>query len=133
LSETNRQTRNLNVFGRLADGASFEEARAEIQTIAAQIAQEYPDTNKDLKPTLQTLKEGHTGGRQGAATLAVLMGAVAFVLLIACANVASLLLARSAHRSREIAIRASLGAGRWRIIRQLLIECGLIAPSLPVF
>lgn len=127
LSETDRRTRNLNLFGRLADGVSLEQARSELETIAAQIAQAHPDTNKDLKVLLDTLKKGATGGRQAAVILATFMGAVAFVLLIACANVASLLLARSAHRAREIAIRASLGATRWRIVRQLLIECGLIA------
>ena len=127
LSETNRRTRNLNLFGRLADGVSLEQARSELQTIAAQIAQDHPDTNKDLKAMLGTLKEGASGGPQAAVILATFMGAVAFVLLIACANVASLLLARSAHRAREVAIRASLGATRWRIVRQLLIECGLIA------
>lgn len=127
LSETNRRSRNLNLFGRLADGVSLEQARSELQTIAAQIAQDHPDTNKDLKVMLDTLKKGASGGRQAAVILATFMGAVAFVLLIACANVASLLLARSAHRAREIAIRASLGATRWRIVRQLLIECGLIA------
>lgn len=101
LSETNRRTRNLNLFGRLADGVSLEQARSELETIAAQIAQDHPDTNKDLKVMLDTLKKGATGGRQAAVILATFMGAVAFVLLIACANVASLLLARSARRAQR--------------------------------
>ena len=126
LSAARRGTRNLNVFGRLAPGVELVAARAELETIATQIARDHPDTNKDLRLAVTTMKDAG-GLSQANWTLAALIGAVAFVLLIACANVTSLLLARSAHRSREIAIRASLGATRWRIVRQLLIECALIA------
>jgi putative ABC transport system permease protein len=127
LSDTNRRQRNVNIVGRLSDGVSLEQARAEVRTMAAQIAQDHPDTNQGLKANVLTLAEATIRARGDGAILSTLMGAVGFVLLIACANVASLLLARSAHRAREMAIRASLGATRWRITRQLLIECGIIA------
>lgn len=127
LSATDRGVRNLSVVGRLRDGVSLENARAEMEGIVGRLSLAYPATNKDLRVTVQTLQEALSGGGQAKTILATLMGAVTFVLLIACANVASLLLARSANRSREIAVRAALGAGRWRIVRQLLVECLMIA------
>ena len=110
----------------MADTADLPRAQAEVAAIAAGLAQSFPDTNADLRPTLKLMKDG-TGGRQAKPILMTLMGAVAFVLLIACANVANLLLARATSRSREIAIRASLGATRWRIVRALLVECLMLA------
>src|SRR5262249_29166953 len=101
-------------------------ARAELGAIGARLSHDYPDTNKDVEPTLTTFSERANGGKIRVVFLA-LMGAVAFVLLIACANVANLLLARSAHRSREVSIRVSLGATPWRMVRQLLVESALLA------
>lgn len=123
LTTTGRRRRNLHVVGRLVAGADVAQANAEFQAIVGRAA-DHPDPNNQQRAVVTRLKEAYVGGTWGF--FAPLMGAVAFVLLIACANVASLLLARSAHRSREIAIRASLGATRWRIMRQVLIECGLI-------
>ena len=120
-----RRSTALNVVARLKDGATLAQARAEIETVAARIAQQHPDTSKDLKVAVFNLKEG--AARGAAPFLMTLFGAVAVVLLISCANVANLLLARSAQRAREIAVRAAMGASRWRIVRQLLIECFLIA------
>ena len=114
------------VIARLADTADLARAQAEVAAIASGLAQSFPDTNADLRPTLKLMKDG-LGGRQAKPILMTLMGAVALVLLIACANVANLLLARAATRSREIAIRASLGATRWRIVRALLVECLMLA------
>jgi putative ABC transport system permease protein len=114
------------VIARLADTADLARAQAEVAAIASGLAQSFPDTNADLRPTLKLMKDG-LGGRHAKPILMTLMGAVAFVLLIACANVANLLLARAASRSREIAIRASLGATRWRIVRALLVECLMLA------
>src|SRR5204862_3700618 len=116
----------LQAFGRLAPGVTLEQARAELTTIAARLAHDHPDTNTGVKPTVMTFNERYNGGPIKLVFLA-LMGAVGFVLLIACANVANLLLARSAYRSREISVRVSLGATRWRIVRQLLIESILLA------
>jgi putative ABC transport system permease protein len=126
LESQKRNSRSLEVFGRLANGTTRAQAQAELLAIGSRLTQDHPDTNKDVQPKVQTFNERANGGPIRAIFLS-LMGAVAFVLLIACANVANLLLARSAHRSREISVRVSIGASRWRIIRQLLVESVLLA------
>jgi putative ABC transport system permease protein len=126
LTTQKRNARGFQVFGHLAPNVSQEQARAEMIAIGQRLATEYSDTNKDIQPKVQTFNEQMNGGPIRAIFLS-LMGAVAFVLLIACANVANLLLARSAARAREISVRVSLGASRWRIVRQLLIESFILA------
>ena len=126
-AEARRNVRPLIVFGRLRDGSSRPEAQSELDVIAQRLAATFPDTNKDLGAiSVETFTERFIGGKARTMFLAM-MGAVGFVLLIACANVANLLLSRSAHRAREIAIRMALGATRWRIIRQLLLESVVLA------
>jgi predicted permease len=117
----NRGNRNLIVFGRLASGASIATVQAEISTVAQQLASEYPKTNNEIGFRAQTYNQMAVP-RKIVPAFYVLLGAVAFVLLIACANVANLMLGRAVTRAREISIRSALGASRWRIIRQLLIE-----------
>jgi putative ABC transport system permease protein len=126
LESQKRNSRGFEVAGRLAPGVSHEQAHAEFLTIGQRLSTDYPDTNKDIQPRVQTYNQRVNGGTIRAIFLS-LMGAVAFVLLIACANVANLLLARSAHRSREMAVRVSLGGTRWRIVRQLLVESVVLA------
>jgi len=119
-----RDARSFAIVGRLKADATIVEARANVDTIAAAFASSYPDTDRNVRLLVRSLKDSRPDSTQ---TLMTMMGAVGFVLLIACANLANLMLARSVYRSREIAVRASLGATRWRIVRQLLIECVLIA------
>lgn len=126
LQAQRRTQRNFNVFGRLAPDATREQASAEFAAISTRLAEQYPDTNKDFRARVRTFNEQQNGGPIKAVFLS-LLGAVGFVLLIACANVANLLLARSANRSREISVRVSLGASRGRIVRQLLVESLLLA------
>ncbi len=115
-------------FGRLAEGATIERARAEIDTIGKRLARAYPLTNQEFTPVAQNFREFFIGPN---ATLIYgsMWGAVGFVLLIACANLANLLLARAIGRSREISVRIALGAGRWRIIRQLLVESLMLSAA----
>ena len=118
----NRGRRPVVVFGRLKSGATRAQAQTEMNGIAARLATAYPDTNKDLAAVrVETFNERFNGGQIQTVFLAM-MGAVGFVLLIACANVANLQISRSAHRAREVAVRIALGATRWRVVRQLLVE-----------
>jgi putative ABC transport system permease protein len=124
--QSSRGKRNLAVFGRLADGVSIGRAGAEAGAVARQLGSEYPETNKDISAKVEGAIEYHTRA-QVRQVLQALFGGVVFVLLIACANVASLLLGRAMIRSREMSIRAALGAGRLRVIRQLLTESVLLS------
>jgi predicted permease len=116
---------NLSVIGRLADGVTIAQAQRDLAAIAARLEAELPASNMDHRVHIASFREALVG--EFRRPLLVLMGAVAFVLLIACANVANLLLARTAYRHREIAVRTALGATRWRIVRQLLIESVALA------
>jgi putative ABC transport system permease protein len=116
---------DLVVLGRLAPGGSLAQARSEMEGIAARLAKEYPASNDQFGVALQLVRDAFVGDTRPA--ILSLFGAVMFVLLIACANVANLLLVRGAGRTREIALRLALGATRGRIIRQMLTESFLLA------
>jgi putative ABC transport system permease protein len=117
----NRGARYLLVMGRLKEGVTVEAANAEMNVIAKQLAQSYPKTNHDVTVSVEPLKDDFLP-KETKIGLWLMMGAVGFVLLIACVNIANLLLAWGTARSREIAVRAAQGASRGRIFRQFLIE-----------
>ncbi|HEX3989198.1 MAG TPA: ABC transporter permease, partial [Verrucomicrobiae bacterium] len=123
------QKRNYHsgLFGlaRLKPGVTLEKARTDLDVIAVRLEKEYPESNATRRIQIDTLLDNKVGNVRRA--LWILLGAVSFVLVIACANVANLLLARAAAREKEMAVRAALGAGGWRITRQLLTESILLS------
>ncbi|MCC6319776.1 MAG: ABC transporter permease [Gemmatimonadaceae bacterium] len=120
-----RNQRNLQLVARLAPGVSEEEANAKLSTVMAALAAKFPDTNRNLGGWMFELSEDVRS--EVRAIFLTMVGAVAFVLLIACSNVANLLLARGSGRQRELAVRLSMGATRGRLVRQLLTESLLLA------
>src|SRR5262249_1892327 len=115
----------LEVVARLRPGVSVERARREMAVVSARLQRQYPEDNKDIRARLFVLRD-QLGQRSGMLVIA-LCGASLCILLLACANLASLFLARGANRSRELAVRAALGAGRERLVRQLATESVAVA------
>ena len=120
-----RGSRSLNAIGRLADDATAAEAADELNVIHAAIARDFPETRTDVR--VETVRFRPGIGAPWYIILGALMAAVGLLLLVSCANVANLLLARSLQRSREVSIRSSLGATRWRVIQQLLVESVMLS------
>jgi predicted permease len=126
-SSWQKRDNHPGLFGlaRLKPGVTLEKARANLDVVAVRLEQQYPESNKTRGVQIDRLLDNQVGNVRRA--LWILVGAVSFVLVIACANVANLLLARAAAREKEMAVRGALGAGHWRMTRQLLAESGLLA------
>jgi len=120
-----RRTGFWNVLGRLRPGVSMAEAQAEFDALSAQLAREYPETNRNIAAQVVPLRAHLVGSLSDV--LPLLLGAAAILLIVACANVANLLLARGVARGREFAVRQAVGANRGRLIRQMLVESFLLA------
>ncbi|MCZ6837154.1 MAG: ABC transporter permease [Planctomycetota bacterium] len=124
--DLNRENHNCRAVARLLPGVSLDAAQVELSNIASRLGQEYPDTNASWDVVLESYRDDVID-KDGQLAFLFLSFAVAFVLLIACTNVANLLLARSSARQREFAVRIALGAGRWRMMRQLISESLVLA------
>ncbi len=125
VAKTPRSRRTLGAIGLLEPGVSLTAAQKEMDTIAGRLRMQYPDTNTDLRVSVRDYIEGLGEGPRES--IRIMIWVVAFVLLIACSNVANLQLARATGRAGEIAVRIAIGASRWRIIRQVLIESTLVS------
>ncbi|MCH7573409.1 MAG: ABC transporter permease, partial [Planctomycetes bacterium] len=124
--EVDRENHAYGAIARLAPGASLTSAQTEMDNIVARLAEEYPESNASVGIRLAPIRESMID-KESQLAFVFLLFAVAFVLLIACTNVANLLLAKSSARQREMAIRSELGAGKWRIVRQLISESSVLA------
>jgi putative ABC transport system permease protein len=129
MGPSGRKDRQLSVLARLKTGVTPEQAQAEMATIAHRLEESYPATNKDWSTRTMSLQEFMIQDASVRPAMLLLMGAVVFVLLIACTNIASLLIARNSARQRELVIRAAVGAGRLRLVRQLLVESLVIGAA----
>ncbi len=121
-----RDSRPLQVFGMLRQDATMAKAQTELNGIGARLAMQYPDTDKNLRIAVETFQQRFNGGNIRIIFL-LMLAAVGFVLLIACANVANMMLSRALGRQREMSIRTALGATRWRVMRQLLLESVMLS------
>jgi putative ABC transport system permease protein len=131
-SAKTRDAHRLEVYARLKPGVSIEQAQAQMDTISARLAHAYPDSNKGGGIKVEFFADTIVAPKLRQ-SLYLLLAAVGMVLLIACANIANLALARGVVREREVAIRASLGAGRWRLVRQFLTESLLLSTGGSIF